>query len=381
MQQDILSGDIIFFYAYDIGDDIDLEWIKRDHLVPTYNTPLSARFKNYHIPISYHVRGDDIISEGDSHQLYMSEGVDVVHDRPHSYRCYVLSKIHSFGVLSFSYRIPFEGTFAELKKRLIELKNYYDQLSDTYAYDTFRKIVEAVTSPQFCNLKNDYFTVHITPLKSLVSGERIMTEYGSDVASLLRLELNPLSSYQQDSILRSRTGYYGDELIIIDSGGAFVYDDKCYDAMELFEFVTIQTLELQYFDRLLDKRLHRFYSNAPDALGPVSTDRTKEPITDLAQLRVDISVITERLENSIRMAGDEYYTEIYQRLVKKLSLDRWREAVQRKLDIIRDLYEVQQTTQDLLFHKKWTLVIVWLIALESVVGIIHLVAHYLGYLS
>jgi hypothetical protein len=96
----------------------------------------------------------------------------------------------------------------------------------------------------------------------------------------------------------------------------------------------------------------------------------------LAQLSVDISVITERLENSIRMSGDEYYSDIYERLVKKLSLDRWREGVQRKLDIIRDLYEVQQTGQDLIFHKRWTLVIVGLIALESIVGLAHFI-HYL----
>ena len=345
--------------------------IKAQHLVPTYNTPLSARFKNYHIPISYHLRGDDIISEGEGYESQASEVGDASTDEDlDKAPCYVLSKIHGFGVMSYCYRIPFEGTLSALKKRIIELKSEYDQSSDVFAYDTFKRIHSAIVSPQFCNLKNDYFTVHISPLRSSVSSEKIMETFGGDIASLLRLELNPLSFYQQDMILRSRTGYYGDELIVIDSGGSFVYDDKCYDSMELFEFVTIQMLELQYFDRLLDRRLHAFYThhleNTPKQMS----------ISELAQLRVDISVITERLENSIRMSGDEYYTDIYERLVKKLSIYRWREAVQRKLDIIRDLYEVQQTSQDLVFHKRYTLVIVWLIALESLVGLAHFV-HYL----
>ena len=374
MQRDTFAGDIIFFYAYDVGDDIDLDMVKAEHLVPTYNTPLSARFKNYHIPISYHLRGDDIISEGEGYEAQLGDSHELVGDSVEAggTPCYVLSKIHGFGVLSYCYRIPFEGTLSTLKKRVIELKSEYDQSSDVFAYDTFKKIHSAIVSPQFCNLKNDYFTVHISPLRSTVSSEKIMEMYGGDIASLLRLELNPLSFYQQDTILRSRTGYYGDELMVIDSGGSFVYDDKCYDSMELFEFVTIQMLELQYFDRLLDRRLHTFYTDHLDS----SKQRGLMTLSELAQLRVDISVITERLENSIRMSGDEYYTDIYERLVKKLSIDRWREAVQRKLDIIRDLYEVQQTSQDLGFHKRWTLVIVWLIAFESVVSLAHFV-HYL----
>lgn len=374
MQRDIFAGDIIFFYAYDVGDDIDLEQIKSQHLVPTYSTPLSAKFKNYHIPISYHLRGPNLISEGEGHEQFSSadplgsvpEGSD---SRAH---CFALSKIHGFGVLSYCYRIPFKGTFAQLKRSLIELKSEYDQLSDTYAHDTFKKIQSAITTPQFCNLKNDYFTVHVSPQRSTIPSGKLMEAYGGDIASLLRLEIDLLSFYQQDMILRSRTGYYGDELMVIDSGGAFVYDDTCYDSMELFEFVTIQVLELQYFDRLLDKRLHAFYTSQLDSV----KSRSGMSIADLAQLRVDISVITERLENSIRMSGDEYYSDIYERLVKKLSLDRWREGVQRKLDIIRDLYEVRQTGQDLLFHKRWTLVIVGLITFESVVALAHFF-HYL----
>jgi len=371
MTRDLFVGDIILFYAYDVGDDINLEMIKSLHLVPTYSTPLSARFKNYHIPVSYHLRGDNLISDGDG-QEHFTQAEHSVFDldsddtliKP---KCYVLSKIHGFGVLSYCYRIPFKGSFERLKKKLIEIKAEYDQIADAHAYDTFKKIQDAISSPQFCNLKNDYFTVHVSPQRSRLSGERLMERYAPDIASLLRLEVSSLSSYQQDAILRSRTGYYGDELIIIDSSSSFVYDDACYDSMELFEFVTIQLLELQCFDRLLDRRLHIFYTYHLDL--PKSKEALS--IADLAQLRVDISVISERLENSIRRSGDEYYTNIYERLVRKLSIDRWREAVQRKLAIIRDLYEVRQTSKDLLFHKRWTLVIVALIAVESIIALAH----------
>lgn len=380
MQKAVFSGDIIMFYAYDVGDDIDLERVKAQHLVPTFNTPLSARFKNYHLPVSFHMRGKNIITEGEAHET-LAAARDVMigddhtpEDRDGDMSSYVMSKIHAFGVLSFCYRVPFRGSMASLKRRVIELKQEYDMRSDQFAYDTFKRIHCAIKAPYFCNLKNSYFAVHINTVRSPLPTTTLLDTYGADIASMLRLETDPLSPYQQEMILRSRTGYYGDELVVVDSSGAFVYDDSCYDSMELFEFVNIQLLELQYFDRLLDQRLHMFYLTSLETRKARST----AAIVELAQLRVDISVITERLENTIRMSGDEYYTEIYERLVKKLSIDRWREGVQRKLDIIRDLYEVQQTGQDLVFHKRWTLVIVALIAVESLIGLIHFLHYWLS---
>jgi hypothetical protein len=377
MAKSVFSGDIVLFYAYDIGEDIDLEYIKAQHLLPTFNSPLSARFKNYHSPISFHMRGVDIVAEGEPHEMHTIErdmmvGEDTTpEDAEGDMTSFAMSKIHTFGVISFCYRIPFKGTMDNLKRRLVDVKQEYDMRADDFAYDTFKRIHSAIRTPHFFNMKNDYFTVHINTVRSAVPSEQLFEAFGAEIASMLRLEVDPLSPYQQDMILRSRTGYYGDELVVVDSSGSFVYDDSCYEAIELFEFVTIQLLELKCFDHLLDRRLHTFYLTSLDT----SRTRSSAAIVELAELRVEISVITERLENTIRLSGDEYYTEIYERLVKKLAIPQWRDGVQKKLDIIRDLYEVQQTGQDLVFHKRWTLVIVGLIALESIVGIVHFL-HY-----
>ncbi len=373
MMQDTkqFSGNIVFFYAYDIGDEINLDLVKSQHLVPAYNTPLSVRFKNYHIPISYHLVGDRIVSEGERTAKKEISLDDVSGDiAEQDYTCFALSKIHEFGVLSFVYRIPFIGSFEGLKKQIEHLKNEYDRLADSYAYETYKKIMPAVGSPQFCNLKNDYFAVHIDPDATDLEQKQMIEEHGSDIASLLRLETAELSLHQQHQLLKARTSYYGYETIVIDSSGAFVFDDSFYDALELLEFTTIQILELQYFDRLLDKQLNQFYTDHFDA----SRYRSGTfPISKLAQLRVDISVITERLENSIRTSGDEYYMSIYSLIEKRLSLYAWREAVQNKLKIIEELYRVHQDDYHLLFHKNWTLIITWLIAAELVISLIHFI--------
>ena len=71
-----------------------------------------------------------------------------------------------------------------------------------------------------------------------------------------------------------------------------------------------------------------------------------------------------RLENSINMAGDVYYSKLYSMLVEKLFLKEWRESITKKLHIIKDLYTVHQDRLDTIHEGILTLVIIILILLE-----------------
>jgi len=203
--------------------------------------------------------------------------------------------------------------------------------------------------------------------------EEFQENYGGRIASLLRLEIENLSDYQKDEILTSATGYYGQDLVIIDSEAAFIYDDEYFEPMEFFESANIQKLELQYFDKLLDQKLNYFYAQPTHqipwlAYVPLFGGRVELPVSRLAKMRVDISVITERLEYSIKMTGDAYYIKLYLVLVEKLSLREWRDSITRKLDIIRDLYTVYQDRLDTMHEEILTMVIIILIAIEAFVA-------------
>ena len=47
----VFSGNIYIFYAFDIGDDIDVQRLKQSNLLQTYAMPLPKFFKNYHTPL------------------------------------------------------------------------------------------------------------------------------------------------------------------------------------------------------------------------------------------------------------------------------------------------------------------------------------------
>ncbi len=348
------SGNILLFYAFDVGDDIDLNVIKQKNLVNTCVVPLSAYFKNYHIPLSFRMTDE---SEQREYTLTGSSCIS--------------SKIYHFGVLSYCYRIPFQDTFEDLKLKIVDIKKSFDEKSEIDARNTFKSIYPAIKKPRFYSIKNSYFAIQVHPLKDKVTPEEFKARYGSKIASLLRLEIYSLSDYQKDQILASATGYYGQDLIIIDSEASFIYDDEYFEPLEFFESANIQKVELQYFDRLLDQKLNFFYGQDPfkvsfKAYIPLIGERLDLPVSRLANLRVDISVVTERLENSIKLAGDAYYTNLYAMLVEKMSLKEWRDSINRKLSIIKDLYTVHQDRLDTIHDEVLTVVVIILIALEAV---------------
>ncbi len=358
-QNKVFSGNILLFYAFDVGDDIDLDLIKQKGLVNTCVMPLSAYFKNYHIPLAFRMDVDQAV------------GATVMNAS-----C-ISSKIHHFGVLSFCYRIPFKENFDELKVKIIDIKKSFDERSDIDARIAFKNIQSAIKKPRFYSLKNSYFAVQVYPLKDQIKPEEFKELYGSRIASLLRLEMHTLSDYQIDEILASSIGYYGQDLIIVDGSGAFLYDDEYFEPLEFFEFANIQKLELQYFDRLLDQKLNFFYSQRSykvplKAYVPLISQRIELPVSRLANLRVDISVVTERLENSIKMAGDEFYSRLYSMLVEKMSIREWRDSINRKLNIIKDLYTVYQDRLDTIHEELLTVVIIILITFEAFVAYLKL---------
>ena len=155
----------------------------------------------------------------------------------------------------------------------------------------------------------------------------------------------------------------------------FIYDEDYNDLLAFVEFANLQQLELHYFDRLLDKKLNKIYEGGGiQRISPLSylpfLDNAVDPVATLGKLKVDISVITERLEGSIKLAGEPYYSEFYDQLTKKLDIHTWQESIDRKLEIIKDVQLVYQHKTDVIRENILEILIIILIAIELVIGIL-----------
>lgn len=346
-----VSGNILLFYVYDIGDDVDLEAIRKKNFVKIADIPLSPFFKNYHLPLSFRFKDEN-------------EAEDLQKDGGHC----LFRKVYNFGVISFCYRVPFEESLEALKHKVGAVKKKFDVLSKNAAAEAFNHIQSAVNKPHFANLEGLYVAIQITPLAS-ITAEQFREENSQKIASLLRLEMQTLSEHQRTEVLSATTSYYGQDMIIVDTNAALIYDDEFFEPLEFLESASIEKLELQYFDRVLDEKLNYFYAQSSYKIPliayiPFMSSQVDLPVSRLAKLRVDISVVTERLENSVTSSGDVYFSNFYAILVDRFFIKEWRDSINRKLGIIKDLYTVYQDRLDTIHEEFLSLVIIVLIVVE-----------------
>jgi len=346
----IFNGNVFILHSFDVGEDINIEKIKESDVLIRRTLSLSKYFKNYHIPLAVELPNPE--------------------SSPHL----VSAKIHNFGVVTLRYQIPFSCTLDELRSRINDIDYQFQEQSVADAGVIFQKIKPFIVQPKFFYLRCSYDLIQVNT--DPVHGDvvKIKHDYGNLITSLLRFETETLSDYQRNEMLADAIGYYQGDLILIDTEAAFAYDDEYEEKLDIIEFVNIQYLELQYFDRVLDKKLNVYYEGKLKDLSwraylPVFGGASQS-LGELERVKVDISVITDRLENSVTLAGDAYYSELYALLFQKLGLKSWRESLSTKLSIIQDITYVHQNRVESGRQDFLSLVIIVLIFIELLVALL-----------
>jgi hypothetical protein len=161
--------------------------------------------------------------------------------------------------------------------------------------------------------------------------------------------------------------------MVIDTEAAFAYDDEYREILDFFDFANVQHLELRYFDRLLDQQLYSIYEDRTRSIPmraflPLIGTLTSGPVDELGKLKVDISVIAERLEGSVSLAGEPYYSELYALLIEKRELHSLSDSIHKKLTIIHDVRSVLQKKIDTVREDMLTMLIIVLIVLELIIA-------------
>lgn len=348
----VFNGNIFIFHAFDIGDDISLEKLRKSRAIGTVPLQLPKYFKNYHIPLA----------------------VELPH--PHESTKLMSCKIHSFGAVSLTYKIPFSESLESLRKQFNDIHNQYLEQSITDARSVFNKIQNNVAKAHFFQTQSHYVVIQVDTLPGGINVQQLKEKFGGIIASTLRFETQTLSEFQKNEILEGATGYFRGDLHIIDTDASFIYDAEYMEILDLFEFANIQQLELQYFDRVLDQQLNKIYEGEGKKVSllasiPFLGAPYSDPVGALGKLKADISVITERLEGSIKLAGEPYIAELYDLLSEKLDRKNWQLAIERKLNIIHDIQRTHQHRIEVFREDTLSALIVLLIFIELVVGILH----------
>ena len=348
----LFSGNIFIFHAFDVGEDINLEKVRNSGVIIPRSITLPKYFKNYHIPLAIELP-----------------------NATQSSHC-ISAKIHNFGAISLTYKIPFTDSLENIRKNLEKIDDHFQEQSLIDAQSIFQLIHNMVINAKFFQMTSSYVIIQVDPEPEFIDTVQLKENFGSLIASTLRFETESLSEFQKNEILASAIGYFRGDLMVIDTEASFVYDAEYEEILDFFEFANIQQLELRYFDLVLDQQLNLIYEDKVrrvplTAYLPFIGVQTKSPVDELGKLKVDISVITERLEGSIKLAGEPYFSELYALLVDKLDLEVWQEAVNKKLSIILDVRSVLQTKTNTIREDLLNVLIIILIFTELVVGLLN----------
>lgn len=349
-ESDIFTGNIFIFHAFDIGDEVDLEKLRKSKNVvqKPYSPP--KYFKNYHIPVSI-----DLSESGDKKNFQSC-------------------KVHSFGAISITYKVPFHDSLENIRARLSKIYEDYNEQSAKDASLVYNKISSCAIKPKFFNIRASYLVIQVDSDLNKIDAIKLKEQYGGIIASMVRFETETLSEYQKNEILEDAIGYFRGDMIVVDPESAFVYDEEYEEILELFEFCNLQESQLKYFDWILNQQLNLAYEEKTKKLPfkaylPFIRTPWKGPVADLQKLRVDISVITERLESSIKVVREGYFTELYELLVQKLDLKGWHNSINRKLDLLSEIRSVFQHKIDAIREDLLSTLIIILIFIELLVAI------------
>jgi len=151
-----------------------------------------------------------------------------------------------------------------------------------------------------------------------------------------------LSAQVANHAMERALSYYGDELVVIDWNAAFVLDPRGgEDVADILEFTTQQLVEFRYYDAFLDEQLGRIYdeveARAKRSFRSLLGGQYSQLATDLMLLRVELTEVTEKIDNSLKLAGEPFLARVYLAAVERFRIPQWRVSVEEKIKLIDEL--------------------------------------------
>ena len=164
-----------------------------------------------------------------------------------------------------------------------------------------------------------------------------------DPSRLLLYETHRVSLPLREETLKHRFSYYPDDLVIVHLDNAFIIEPSgSSDILDILEFANAQMLELRYYDNVLDKELSRIYSELPKRSGvSIFMLRTYERLAKkITQTVTDLTEVTERVDNALKVTEDVYYARIYRTAMILFRSRDWELSIKEKLQIVNNAYKM-----------------------------------------
>jgi len=353
MKSDLIiqGGTCFTIFSYDIGAGINLD-LADQYVVSTkeririQRTRAEPQYFDFR-PLPLRVTQE--ISPICIAQWTTSSQVDVV--------------LYDFGAVSVFFRFPLHGdlaSFQSLSEALFE-NPILLQESQAIVQNITRTISQAVEKCEVSPFVEDYTIWHIERFSPNLTPRQLQETYAQDIAQLLRSEDETLSREEVEDSNSCHISFGIQDLTIIDWNGAVVFGTEMADVLAVLEFANVQLLERRYLDQQLDDALDEAY----EALTQQGGKRAlwpgffKADLRRIAQLQVDGAILFERVNNALKLLGDQYLARVYRLTSKRFHLEGWDTSILRKLETIEHIYEKlsDQTGNQRMEILEWIIII------------------------
>jgi len=327
----ILRGQVVALFAFDIGYEVSLEHLARISSA----TPVQPLSRKRRTPTYMQYSRPPVFLNLPAGEEFLGQAGNVQ------------ATVFDFGAVTIAYRWPLATDNQPLRlEQLAQVSSeLYSRNLEIQARDEVIGLVDrirpAIVRPELSALVEDYYLFIIEQIEPILSAAELLKQYRLVLAQVLSFETSVLSQEQQDELLGERMSYYENDLTIIDWNAAIICDAEFEDAVAVLELLNVELLEARWIDALLDKRV--------DDSASLVQQRSQWPfplrapyrraVEELTELRLEYTLLAERVGNSLKLVGDLYLSRLHTAGVRRVHLPEWERIIRHKLQIMDELYD------------------------------------------
>ncbi len=349
------SGQVTYTYAirfyriYDAGDIIDLDLLERN-LADAHATT-RTRFTRV-APKSVSMDVPPLLIELPPVRVSGGE---------REWQMATVARIYDIGAISLCFIL--EEAEAPPAALQVTALQFAGQKGFDPLYAAFLEQIRQILAPHIGDVPVDPdfyedYTMYVTD----------RADAGLDPVVVLLGEDIPYSAQTREDTLKNSLSYGADDLTVLSWDTALlVAPEPPTDLVDLIEYALVQALEFRYYDRVLTLQMERMYDDIESAEKRtrfVRTSRYHGIMTRLMETQADISEITDKVDNLIKITEDVYYARVYAMALGVLRISQWRASVNRRIEVIHRNYTMLSDEVNIHHSHFLELVIIFLIALE-----------------
>ncbi len=325
-----VSGGILIYRLYDVAWDIDL--VKVEERVREFKRQsidrkrFSKAFEFANPPLSLKLKSFEKDFGG----------------RPYSIN--VFAKAYDYGVLSIIFEAPFKGLpIADFESLARSIDGPFEEDFPKEVDGLVGDLGQALHQVYRSRCEEDYIIYYlreVSPLKSAGDLVRIC-----DIRGLLLYEEgeSPPSEASKEELRSCSFSYSDRDLVVLSWDKALVLEPSgSMDIPDLLEFANAQLLELRVYDDMLDKELDNINDRIISQVSPSiwKIKRYEALAARVMRTVMDLTRITEKIDNSLKVTEDVYYARVYSSALSLFKVQQWERSLERKISIATRFYDM-----------------------------------------